>query len=142
MAEIFDDVRPKIYYTPSPGWTGSLPEFPQGSGSYWGSVEPRKEGQTRRDNFGGGQYIDFVWRSDRFRAGRGSSVAHIQNRLNARRVSGAPAALNPDGVWGSLTSDMVRWFQRHTNSMLALAGSTERLTVDGVVGAKTWSYLA
>lgn len=139
MAEIFDDIRPKTWWTASPRWSGSLPEW-QGKPGYWRPTS--REGQTWRDDYGDGQYIDFVVKSDRYRAGRGSAVSHIQSRLNAKRVAGAPTALQVDGVWGQKSEDMTKWFQRRINSLLEQAGSSERLLVDGLVGASTWKHLA
>lgn len=51
---------------------------------------------------------------------RGTDVATIQKRLN----------LQPDGIFGPLTDEAVREFQKANG-----------LTVDGIVGTKTWAKL-
>lgn len=51
---------------------------------------------------------------------RGKDVITLQNKLN----------LIPDGIFGALTDDAVKAFQKQHN-----------LTVDGIVGPKTWNVL-
>lgn len=51
---------------------------------------------------------------------RGTDVVTLQKRLN----------LHPDGIFGPLTDEAVREFQKANG-----------LTVDGIVGAKTWAKL-
>jgi Putative peptidoglycan binding domain/Heterokaryon incompatibility protein Het-C len=59
------------------------------------------------------------------RGSRGPAVRELQQRLNARG-----AGLVVDGIFGPRTQAAVRTFQR-----------TNRLQVDGVVGARTWARL-
>lgn len=138
MAEIFDDIRPKKYWTYSSNWNDET--RPDGDGTYWSVTIPQHEGDTSvtTNAFTGGT-ATCTYKSDRYRAGRGSAVAHIQSRLNAKRVSGAPAALVVDGVWGSKSKAMTEWFQNWVNTELL---HYTLLSVDGVVGSATWGYLA
>lgn len=76
--------------------------------------------------------------------GDGSSVQMIQWRLNAawryhRSVApiwpdpSAPmptAELNADGIFGTKTYEMARWFQ-----------GIKRIRIDGLIGMTTWGYL-
>jgi hypothetical protein len=58
----------------------------------------------------------------------GTDVTYVQRRLNAHKAS---PALKVDGFYGTRTRDAVRAFQKAT-----------KLTVDGVIGPKTWAALA
>lgn len=68
-------------------------------------------------------------------------MAHIQTRLNAVRGSGAPAALVTDGVWGTKSTEMTRWYENDFNRRMASMGETARLTPDGIVGTATWDQI-
>jgi len=57
---------------------------------------------------------------------RGEDVRFLQTQLNVS----AGAGLMPDGLFGAKTDAAVRAFQR-----------TKGLTVDGIVGPKTWAAL-
>jgi peptidoglycan hydrolase-like protein with peptidoglycan-binding domain len=62
------------------------------------------------------------------RGDRGSDVSDLQDMLNARPM--IEPKLNVDGVFGKKTDAAVRQFQK-----------TEHLSVDGIVGPRTWGAL-
>lgn len=60
---------------------------------------------------------------------RGLDVAYVQQRIVAIGYAGTPA-LRPDGIFGPLTREAVRWFQYVSG-----------LDADGIVGPLTWAAL-
>jgi peptidoglycan hydrolase-like protein with peptidoglycan-binding domain len=64
------------------------------------------------------------------------NVVLVQQHLN---LSGF--YLKEDGFFGSTTKQCVIWFQQDVNSARAAEGRTDFLTVDGIVGLKTWNAL-
>lgn len=61
------------------------------------------------------------------------SVVTIQQKFNnwARKTGRSSAQIDPDGYFGKATDKAIRTFQ-----------GANKLTVDGTVGAKTWSILS
>lgn len=75
-----------------------------------------------------------------YTSGHPSAIELIQGRLNVKRnsiinaggnIANVPAPLVEDGVWGDKTREMVRWVQ----------GRSSGLTIDGIVGEKTWNAI-
>jgi peptidoglycan hydrolase-like protein with peptidoglycan-binding domain len=101
----------------------------------WGTAYTDAMGVTRpapTEDVGQSWYHCYV-------SGHPSAIKLIQTRLNARRsaiisaggnIANVPAPLTTDGVWGPKTRAMTEWVQGHSS-----------LTVDGIVGEKTWNKI-
>lgn len=129
------DLYPRVYFTgrydPNCAW-GDLPD--DGAWGYW-DEEVTKEG-TGGKQTSGACVLTWTQKSNRYKAGRGSAVSHIQSRVNVHLAKfrgwgySPPANLTVDGVWGSKTTAAVKWLQGKWG-----------LTKDAKVGPATWSKL-
>jgi hypothetical protein len=85
--------------------------------------------------------VTWYWKSDLYVHTGMSGVKVIQKQLNVARTSLSGAGLTVDGVWGSATTSAVKRFQGWVNTYKLRPTGSKLLTVDGVVGPATWSWL-